>query len=272
MGTSIWAEHFVVAVVLLTGCERADEQRVVDRRPSSPVVRPAGEGVVVPVLPGPTSEQHDVPPVVIDKSADPIGSNGEEGCGGQLTGTPPADLYRALVLGTEDQKGVAALAVLKNRSHQAQTVVARAITVIAAHPYCPQLHPLTDTLQDPAMDDITRASAALALGVIARDFPCTFPSGSCPQPHDPIPQWSKKALRDCAVSYPMMVRRGCVEALGYVHGTDESFLATIRDSGTQDGLVRVFAGRALTRLTGTKQVSADSLQSVMADAKKVAHQ
>ena len=162
-------------------------------------------------------------------------------CISQLQGPPP-DIYRTLVKGTGEQRGAAALAVLQHRSRHARAVVQRAILAVAAEPFCAQLRPLTCTLADKTMDDETRGAAALALGVIARDFPCTFPSGACPLPHDPIPQWSQKALNDCLRLSPAMVARSCAEALGYVSTADRATLSAIRDDTSNDSLLRLFAG------------------------------
>jgi hypothetical protein len=120
------------------------------------------------------------------------------------------------------------------------------------------------------MDDETRGAAALALGVIARDYPCTFPGhGMCPRPHDPIPQWSQKALHDCIEKSPALVARSCAEALGYVSTGDLTALIAVRDDPKKDSLLRLFAGRALTRLTHTQQVTTGSLDALLNDAHQV---
>ena len=192
------------------------------------------------------------------------------GCGAQIPGSALGDLYRALTRGSETEQAQASLAILESRAQQSRGVVRRAIAVIAANPRCQHLHPLTDTLRDATMGDATRAAAALALGAIARDHPCTFPGNACPPPHDPIPQWSKKALADCARNAPIAVQRACVEALGWVGSTEPAFLLALRDDPARDTLVRVFAGRALSRITGVPSVTQGSLDQLVDDARAAA--
>jgi hypothetical protein len=189
------------------------------------------------------------------------------GCRAQLPPNAIDDIYAALVSDDVGRRAAAAQIVLTHRSNHARAVVQRAIEAVASAPVCSHLRALTDTLEDPALDEATRAAAALALGIIARDFPCLFPEGgSCPKPHDPIPAWSQRALRDCAGRKPTNVARACVEALGYVSGTDTDYLRALRDDPGKDAMLRVFAGRALTRLTKTRQVTRASLDKLITDA------
>lgn len=239
---------FVGAVVAASACERAPAHQ---RTRSSETVADAAP-VAEPAVP----EQS----LVLPERAP------GDGCGDQLDKQPTGDLYLKLTRGTEEIKAAAALAIMNTRSQHARAVVQRAIATVGTHPFCPQLKPLTDTLSDVTMDDATRASAALALGMIAKNHPCTFPGGNCPGPHNPIPSWSQRALHDCAAGTQAMVARACVEALGYVPSTDHTFLVALRDDESQDPLVRVFAGRALTRLTQTPQVTKKSLGKLMSTA------
>lgn len=194
------------------------------------------------------------------------------GCGAQLDHTPPHDLYRALTHGSADERATAALYIVQNRTSSSRSLVRRAIAVIAQKPYCPHLRPLTDTLEDVHLDDLTRAAAAASLGMIARDFPCTFPGGTCPRPHDPIPSWSQHALRTCARGKEVVVARACAEALGYVKTADINELVAIRDDVHADTMLRIAAGRSLSRLIKIKGVTADLLNKLVVDAKKVSAQ
>lgn len=188
-------------------------------------------------------------------------------CGDKLT--MPRDLYRALTLGTEDEKAGAAFVVLHNRHAHARTVISRAITAATQAPSCSHLRPLNDLLRDCSMDVSTRAGAALALGTIAQRHPCLFPKGHCATPHDPLPQWAQKTLAHCTTKYPIAVARACTEALGYLTLAEVPLLTELRDNPGSDPVLRVFAGRALTRLTKTPQVTETSLDGVMSAAKRI---
>lgn len=216
------------------------------------------------------------------------------GCGCHFFARVPSDSYRALALGPPGERSAAATRVLTRRGHQARSVVRKAIAASASAPVCGELRRLAETLLDPCMDDPTRSSAALALGRIARDFPCTFPAdaaGHCPPEHDPIPSWSQTALLACAEQKapedlpwwfhshscsrprggydpvaPVAVARACAEALGYVPTTDLARLKALRDDVGKDTQLRIFAGRALSRLTRSREVTPDSLDRLVLDA------
>jgi hypothetical protein len=255
------------------GCERADE-RTVRFEAAVPHINAPGSPRVSEAHPidNGNGTKADNPGKVSDRDeCGPDDTTDNDDCGSALQ-APTPDIYRALVKATGEQRGTAALAVLRHRSGHASAVVQRAILAVTAEPFCSQLRPLTCTLTDPTMDDETRGAAALALGLIARDFPCTFPAGACPRPHDPIPQWSQKALNDCVRFSPAMVARSCAEALGYVSTADRVTLTAVRDDASKDSLLRLFAGRALTRLTQTQQVTVGSLDALMVDAKRASSQ
>lgn len=86
-----------------------------------------------------------------------------------------------------------------------------------------------------------------------------FPGHGCASPHSPLPRWAQNTLERCATEYPALIARACAEALGYSAATDLALLRNLRDNENVDVLARIFAGRALTRLTGIPEVSADSL-------------
>jgi len=200
----------------------------------------------------------------------PAASQGR-GCAAQL-GAPERDLYRALTHGSDVERASAALYILQNRATQSRAVLRRAIAVAAKKPFCSQLRPLTDVVEDVHLDDLTRSAAAASLGVIARDFPCTFPGGTCPRPHDPIPSWAQHALGVCAAGNVVVLARACVEALGYVKTADLNELIGIRENVQADTMLRIAAGRALSRLTKTKSVTPDLLDKLVLDATKVSQQ
>ena len=194
------------------------------------------------------------------------------GCGS--LSAPVPDLYLALTRGSADEKAAAALRIVQTRSDQSRSIVRRAIVVISGDPRCAHLRPLTDTLRDCVLDETTRAAAALALGEIAAHHPCTFPAGNCSAPHNPIPMWSKQALRSCALSKktPLMVRRACAEAMGFVPTSNIAELTALRDDKSKDTMLRVFAGRAISRLTHAPAVTVESLDQLIDDAHRIAKQ
>lgn len=243
----------ILGLVAFVGCERAPAPQ------PGPTTTAWTEVSMRPSRPSPPSQPASA------------GASGN-GCGNQLSGAPPADRYRALTRGDDDERGRAALEIVEGYANESRSVVRRALGVIASDPRCPHLKPVTDIVSDDEADDATRSAAALALGVIARDFPCTFPANACAPPHDPIPNWSRRALEDCAGQAPPMVQRACTEALGFVPSSDVSLLVRVRDDAAADAMARVFAGRALTRITGEPSVTSASLEQLVQDARLMVSQ
>jgi len=235
--------------VVVASCERV-EQREAHRR-------------VAQREPAETPPQAKKPPAPSD--CDPEWSDIVDDTCPTLAAEPP-DRYRGLSADDVGQRQAAALAVLLERDGQARAVTRRALAVAAAHPACALLRPVTETLRDCDTDVYTRAAAALALGAVARRRPCLFPGGTCRSPHDPLPQWSQQTLRKCSKSYPLYVARACVEALGFMTTAEVDGLRQLRDDPNGDALIRVFAGRAMTRLTETSQVTSASLEELVGTA------
>jgi hypothetical protein len=71
---------------------------------------------------------------------------------------------------------------------------------------------------------------------------------------------------------PLTVARACTEALGHVSAAHAARLTVLRDDASRDSLLRVLAGRALSRLTRTKAVTNDSLDRLVLDAREAAKQ
>ncbi len=179
------------------------------------------------------------------------------------------DRYRALTRGSGIERASAALEIVKGRASESRAVVRRALGVIASQPYCAHVRPVVDTIDDCDVDEATRAAAAMTLGIIAKDFPCVYP-GACSPSSDPIPSWATLKLETCVSRSPVAVQRACIEALGYVRTANRLLLRQIRDSRSSDSISRLAAGRALSRLTGTRSVTRESLDALRNDSVEVA--
>lgn len=168
-----------------------------------------------------------------------------------------ADPFRDLSQGDEDARSQAALEILRDADEHTESVVRRAAFVASQIPEAKHLPHLTHLVDRADLTNATRASAALALGIIGRDHPRLWPPGEGdPLVHRPLPVFTKRALMrglDATVATP--VRRACAEALGtagVVAALD--LLRALRDDASEDALLRIAAGRALTRLTGVPSV------------------
>ncbi len=177
-------------------------------------------------------------------------------------GSASADVFRDLVSGDEATRAAAALEVISAPHEHSRGVLRRAINVASLVPDPRHLPKLTQLVKDGTLDSTTRAIAALAIGRIGSGRPGIWPPGQGnPAAHDPLPMFSKKALLRCVErDQPPMLRRACAEALG-VGGVQEAanVLGPILADSTDDTAVRIFAARALTRLTGQAAVPADLL-------------
>jgi HEAT repeat protein len=184
--------------------------------------------------------------------------------------TAAADVYRDLIKGTPAERGDAALEVLRKPERFARGTIRRAMVAMARDPRSTVMPHITKILEDAELDVATRGAAALALGVIGRDHPDIWPPGEGdPKVHRPLPLFAKKALEHCLdAGTTRTVRRACAEALGLAR-VDESLdeLEAILDNPAEDAVLRVFAGRAVSRITGTLAVSAASLEALVTSVK-----
>lgn len=168
-----------------------------------------------------------------------------------------ADPYVELSRGDDDVRSQAALEILRNTDENAESVVRRAIFVASRLPLAKDLPHLAKLVSRPDLENATRASAALALGLIGRDHPRLWPPGQGdPEVHRPLPVFAKNALLRCLdrpVATP--VRRACAEALGTARVSETlDLLRALRNDHGEDALVRIAAGRSITRLTGVPSV------------------
>ncbi len=244
----------------LTGCERTiqlDPGHNVPQAVSSP-------------------EQPDVPPP--NEAPTPHTDDGspDDGCGNSLRVARSDDLYRSLVTGSDAEQQAAAWWILRTADEQTASIVRRAITKTTEHPHCSHLRQLTQLIEDSAFDDSVRAHAALAVGVIGHNDPCLFPTGACPAPHNPLARFVSQSLIACGLrdppsqqqhDVPVAVAQACIEALGLA-GIQEAVAALrgTRDSEVTNPMLRVSAGRALTRLTNEPSVTDASLNALAAAA------
>lgn len=167
--------------------------------------------------------------------------------------TAEAQLYRDLVRGNDAARADAALEVLKKRDRHAQSVIRRAAFVASSVPRREHLIHLTHAVRDKALDASTRAAAALALGVIGRKRPRLWPPGKgAPEVHIPLPVFAKQALRGCTKrNNPIQLRRACVEAIGEATVDDSTgLLEAIVNDKREDAILRIAAGRSITRIAG----------------------
>ena len=176
-----------------------------------------------------------------------------------------ADLYRDLVHGDDEARSEAALVILRDPHAQAAAVVRRALYTVTRIPQAKHLPHVTNIVKDETLSVSTRAAAALALGLIGRNHPKLWPPGAGEPPvHQPLPVFAQNALRSCVEpGNPKTLRRACAEALGTakVPGALELLAPLVADAA-EEPIVRLFAGRAVTRLTGVLAVSADLVSAV----------
>lgn len=182
-----------------------------------------------------------------------------------LAGGARADLYRELVKGDAAQRSEAALTYLREPHEHHRGILQRAIHVAAQAPLAQHLPHLAGIVADGTLDTPTRAAAALALGVIGRGHPTLWPPGhGDPGVHRPLPTFAKHALLDCAQQEgASMLRSACAEALGVAGVSDAVDVLAPIAASDEDPVARVFAGRALTRLTGVFSIPAGAIADLL---------
>lgn len=167
-----------------------------------------------------------------------------------------AGVYGDLVKGDDSTRSAAALTILKNLDSHAQSVIRRAILVASVLPDAKHLPPLSNIVMKDTLSAITRGSAALALGIIGHEHPELWPPGNGkPNVHRPLPVFAKKVLAECLdETEPITLRRMCAEAVGMAELYENmSALQQILNDEGEDDLLRIAAGRALTRITGQRK-------------------
>jgi HEAT repeat protein len=182
------------------------------------------------------------------------------------TATAHAGNFRDLVKGDDETRSKASLAIVLDYSTQAESIVRRALVVASEVPDPKHLTHIVKILRDPKLSDLTRQSAALTLGVIGRDFPDLWPPGNGdPAVHQPLAVFARAELIRCVGrALPTPVRRACAEAIGLARLPEGAeLLRPIVDDDTEDPAVRIFSGRALSRITGEFAVSRASLAALL---------